>query len=44
MPTATQSYLKFNSLINVDVIKVDKDINKSYDQVWADKELQIHNS
>ena len=41
MPTATQSYLKFNSLINVDVIKVDKDINKSYDQVWADKEEML---
>ena len=31
MPTATQSYVKFNSLINVDVIKVDKTINKTFD-------------
>ena len=31
MPTATQSYVKFNSLINVDVIKVDKNIDKTFD-------------
>ena len=41
MPTATQSYVKFNSLINVDVIKVDKTIDKTFDQAWADKEEML---
>ena len=41
MPTATQSYVKFNSLINVDVIKVDKNIDKTFDQAWADKEEML---
>ena len=31
MPTAAQSYLKFNSLINVDLIKVDKNITNTFD-------------
>ena len=38
MPTATQSYVKFNSLINVDVIKVDKTITATFDEAFAEKE------
>lgn len=38
MPTATQSYVKFNSLINVDIIKVDKDITMTFEDALSDKE------
>ena len=41
MPTATQSYVKFNSLINVDVIKVDKTINKSFDEAILRKDEML---
>ena len=36
--SASQSYVWFNSLINVDNIKVDMDITKTFEQAVAQKE------